>query len=650
MRTTQSFTRWSASLFLAALVVLFGQAPIAAASDTTWSSVPIDGGGITSLGAGGRGDSLVAWATTASSGVYRSTDAGRTWSLTRRAPSPRALMAGVDPRDGDRAFLMFLTPEGSDVTPSGLFFTTNGGATWKRSMNGLSTHTFVYQVVFDPRDEDALLAAASEGLYRSVDGGRSWSLTGPFTRSVFAIAMAPDDPRLLLVSVLDGVYRSTDGGATFTEVFGSGLPTGLAFDPSDPNRVYGSFGTLYGSTDRGLTWERIGRPFGVNHYFLTVNRDGTLYTGSEVGVVHSTNGGATFLPRANLNRRFPDDSITSLIALPNGDVLASGLRGVWRLDDSATSWRASSRGIQALTIADLTVTGEGRVLVSVPSNGIFFSDDGDSFRASNRGLRKPWGETPGLEFVLSPSDPKIVYGSTGAGFFRSDDGGISWSELNTPSVGQLVRIVAVDPNDPDVVYAGGPEYHPRDDYYKCHSERSRDGGATWTCLQGDDIYALDAVVFDPQRPRRLIALDGNRLVISDDQGDSWRVAGRGLPADQGLNPVLVRDDSGRLFTVSYEGRVYRSVDGGASFAPLGRVLKGEIFVTDLILDPRHPDTLYAAIHGQGIFRSQDGGQTWQRLGTGLPAALFTGRAALDAERGVLYASTRNRGLYRIDVP
>ena len=71
---------------------------------------------------------------------------------------------------------------------------------------------------------------------------------------------------------------------------------------------------------------------------------------------------------------------------------------------------------------------------------------------------------------------------------------------------------------------------------------------------------------------------------------------------------------------------------------------------DVPIDPRDPDTLYAFASQVGVFRSRDGGQTWQRLGSGLPTTLFFGAAALDAERGILWAGTRGRGLYRIDVP
>lgn len=176
------------------------------------------------------------------------------------------------------------------------------------------------------------------------------------------------------------------------------------------------------------------------------------------------------------------------------------------------------------------------------------------------------------------------------------------------------------------------------------------GGDTWTCLEGDDIYQLSAVVIDPRQPHRLYALDGSQLKISDDQGTNWRASGHGIPVDKGLTPALARDNRGRLFVVTYEGQVYRSVDGGASFAPVGSGLPANALVIELVADPRRADTLYAFVERKGVFRSRNGGRTWQRLGTGLPAAQFTGVAELDVERGILWAGTQGRGLYRIDVP
>jgi len=609
--------------------------------------VPLDGGAISGLGVS-AGEPAAVWATTKLSGVFRSLDGAQTWSRSRTAPSPRGLLAGADPRDGDRVFVMFLDPRTDDFTQLGLFFTTDGGATWSRSRQGLGANPFVYEVAFDPQEDGVVYAATSNGLHRSADGGRSWARLWE-DQGVFAVTVAPDDPRLLLVSILDRVYRSADGGATFTEVSRSGMYSGIVFDPHDPNRVYGTDGQLFRSTDRGLTWEWIGRKLHLAFESVAVGEDGTLYAGTRFGVIRSFDGGTTFTPAATpgAGQRHPDDNIVDVAALANGDVLAAGDRGVWRLFDREHGWKAASEGIRGLDIISLAMTAGGRLLASVPNNGVFHSGDGGaSFRSSTRGLRDPYG-TPGLRFIPSPSSPQVVYGNYYDSIFRSDDAGVSWRPLY---LDYPVPLLAVHPTHPDILYAGGDNFNPHEEPGKCHALRSGDGGATWDCLEGPDLFTLTALVIDPRQPSRLFGLDDYvRFRISDDEGATWREAGRGLPEGDNYSSVLAIDARGRLFTGTEDGRVFRSLDAGESFAKVSRNLpRGTI--QGLIVDPLRPDTLYALFYRQGVFRSRDGGRRWERLDAGLPVARFTGAATLDAERRLLFAGVEGRGLFVLNVP
>lgn len=649
---TKRFRRLAPLLLAVPAFFLLGRAPAAETASEAWRSVPPDGGAISGLGAS-AGSPAAVWATTPYSGVFRSLDNGTTWSRTR-TPTLPARLVGVDPQNGDRVFVTFFDPQ-TGTLQLGLFFTTNGGATWSRaSRRGFGNdYNYIYQVAFDPHDPDVVYAGAWRGLYRSVDGGRSWSLLWQGERywAVPVVTVAPDDPRLLLVSTSDRVYRSTDGGATFTEVWHSDMSRGIVFDPHDPNRVYGTTGALFRSTDRGLTWERIGRNFELSAESVAVGEDGKLYAGTRFGVIHSFDGGTTFTPATtpDVGHRHPDDNIVAIAPLANGDVLAAGDRGIWRRLDGEHGWRAASEGIRGLDISGLAITAGGRLLASVPDNGVFHSDDGGvRFRSSTRGLRNPDGRTPGLLFIPSPSSPQVVYGDYDGWISRSDDAGVSWRLLNQEDY-QRAPLLAVHPTNPDVLYAGGDDFDPHEPPGKCHALRSGDGGATWSCLEGPDLSTLTSLVIDPQRPSRLFGLDDYDLFrISDDEGTTWREAGRGLPKVEFISYALVMDARGRLFVGTEDGRVFRSLDGGESFAKVSRNLPREPIET-LIADPLRPDTLYAFVYGQGVFRSQDGGRRWERLDAGLPAAWFTGAVTLDAERRLLFAGIKGRGLFVLDV-
>jgi photosystem II stability/assembly factor-like uncharacterized protein len=109
------------------------------------------------------------------------------------------------------------------------------------------------------------------------------------------------------------------------------------------------------------------------------------------------------------------------------------------------------------------------------------------------------------------------------------------------------------------------------------------------------------------------------------------------------------DARGRLFVGTDDGRVFRSLDAGESFAKVSRNLPREP-IERLIADPLRPDTLYAFVYAQGVFRSRDGGRRWERLDAGLPpAGRLLGAVTLDAERRLLFIGVQGRGLYVLDV-
>jgi len=287
----------------------------------------------------------------------------------------------------------------------------------------------------------------------------------------------------------------------------------------------------------------------------------------------------------------------------------------WSLgSDSASRARAAARAgrIAGIVVGLLAVAGGAQAVVwtsAGPSGGIV------------------------LALAVDPTDPQRIYaGTNGGGFFRSLDGGLTWSASNEGVAAPAtlhVTGLSVDPLDPSRVYASVHD-GPQGGIY-----RSVDGGASWSFVDlGASVYAV-AAAGDPLAPGTVYAGVGNLLYRSSDGGTSWTVV-----SATGYYPSITVDPTTPQ-TVYAGGRshVRKSIDGGATWVSKSAGIPSED-VRSIVIDPSAPNTLYAGVSATGVYKSNDGGDTWAPIGPlAGPVGLSVYALALDsADPDTIYAA------------
>jgi photosystem II stability/assembly factor-like uncharacterized protein len=303
-----------------------------------WRSIgPAVAGGRVATVAGTDLDPALFYAGAAGGGVWKSVNGGSDWRPVFDQAGTQSIGAiAISPRDKNDVWVGTGEPwPRNDVIPGdGVYHSTDGGQHWAHL--GLAQTSQIARVLLDPRDPQRVLVAAlgdpfrdsaERGVFRSTDGGKTWTKTlyaGPAV-GASDLAMDPKNPDVLYAGLWrfrrsawhltsggadDGIYKSTDGGASWKRVTGNGLPAGetgriaLAIAPSDAKRIYALVeskdGLLWRSDDAGATWKATSsntlineRPFYYSRVVVDPHDEDHLFSVS-VKLAESTTGGKTW--------------------------------------------------------------------------------------------------------------------------------------------------------------------------------------------------------------------------------------------------------------------------------------------------------------------------------------------------------------------
>lgn len=641
-----------------------------------WRNIgPFRGGRAVAV-SGVPGDGRTFYLGAVGGGVWKTENAGRTWTAVMDS-QPVASIGAIAVAPSDPKAVYVGSGEAdmrSDIIHgNGMYRSTDAGASWTRI--GLEDSRQIGRILVDPNDPKTLLVAAlghaygpseMRGVYRSTDGGTTWTRTLFHDRDTGAIDLAADPAMHVVFASLwqtrrppwntyppsngpgTGLYKSSDGGQTWAAVRGDGFPErdlgkiGLAVAPSDPKRIYAIVdakdGGLYRSDDGGERWRLVDgdrRLWQRGWYFCHVTVDpknaDVVYV-SDTSVYRSGDGGAHF---------------SAIKGSPDGD-------------DFHQLW----------------------IDPTDPAKMVLGSDQGASVSIDRAKTWSSWFNQPTGQFYHVAADtafPYRLYGAqqdSGAAMIlsRSSHRGIETRDWHAISAGGESGTIAPDPRDENIVYGGVVD---REDL-RTRQARSvspttgRPGvwRATWTLplafspadrrtlytshqivfRSGDGGSRWDAISGDLTRPNPAVPPTLDAPTVAD---TPIRDARRGVVYALGPSPLR----AATLWAGTDDGLLYLTRDDGRSWhdvTPPGLSAWSKV----AIVEPSHfaEGTAYVAVDRHRldddrpyIYATHDFGRTWHRIVAGIPNGSFVNVVREDPQRrGLLYAGTETEVFVSFD--
>ncbi len=618
-------------------------------------------------------------------GIYKSTDAGKTWTHLGLRDGQQIAQMAVDPKNADRLFVAVAGHPYGPNEERGLFRSLDGGKTFQKVLyrdenTGAgdvqidpSNPEIVYATLWESREgpwENGVFNGDKGGVFKSLDGGKTWKqLTKGLPDHIVQanIAVAPSSPKTLFAAVrtktVSKLYRSDDGGENWTGttddprpglgIGGGDLPV-VRFDPKNPKIVYSASVVCWKSTDGGKTWDGWrGAPGGDDYQnvWINPNNPDVILLGSDQGAIVTVNGGETWSswynqPTAQLYHVSADHAFP--YRLYSGQQESGSVGIASRGNDGAITfrdWQPVAAEEYGYVVADpldpdiiyggkLTRfdrrTGQAQNILPVPLQAADF-----------RTIRTE-------PVVFSPIDPHLLF-FAGNTLWQTRDRGDHWEkispDLSRPtfelpaSIGKYRTDPAAQPKQRGVIYAVAPS--PLDaNRIWCGTDDGLihltvDGGKTWNSVTPPGISAwqkislIEAGHFDPKTAYAAVntlRLDDLRPHIfrTHDDGKTWNEIVRGIAPGQTVNAI--REDpqcKGLLFAGTEKG-VYVSFDDGENWESL-RLNLPATSVRDIIIKD---DDLVAATHGRGFWILDNITPLRQRLGKQTENMLFKPQIAL----------------------
>ncbi len=611
-------------------------------------------------------------------GVYKSTDAGRTWTHLGLPDAQQIPSLAIDPRNPDRVFVAALGHPYGPNEERGVFRSLDGGRTFQKVLykdentgaNDVdidpSNPDIVYATLWEERQgpwENAVWAGTNGGIFKSTDGGSTWT---PLTKGLPVVvqanlAISPANPRRLYAAVagtdkpglLDqtrgtgGIYRSDDAGDNWTLVSTDPRPTGRIGGgdlpmplphPKDPDQLVMASTVSWKSTDGGKSWLPFkGAPGGEdyqNGWFNPENPD-IMLLAADQGAVVTLNGGQTWSswynqPTAQLYHVSADNAFPyrvcsgqqesgSACVSSRGNYGAVSVRDWLPVGVDEYGYVAPDPLNPDIVYGGRTVSRFDRRTGQVSAVGPVAG------RGGGPGATGNFRQVRTMPVVFSEVDKRSLFFANNH-LWKTVDGGQTWKQISPDltrkswdipkSVGKYTSLPGSQPTQRGVIYTVAPSYQDLQRIWVGTDDGlihvTGDGGATWKDVTPPQVTSwakvslIDAGRFNPTTAYAAIntlRLDDLRphILRTHDGGATWTEIVAGIPAGETVNAVREDPKKKGLLFAATERAVYVSFDDGARWQAL-RLNMPVSSVRDILIKD---DDLVAATHGRGFWILDD---------------------------------------------
>ena len=616
-------------------------------------------------------------------GVYKSTDAGRTWQHLGLRDTQMIAAVAVDPTNPDRVFVAALGHPYGPNAERGVFRSTDGGKTFEKVLYK-DEYTSANEVLIDPKNPNTLYATlwsqqqsfiegqgfgnAGMGIFKSTDGGTTWSQLSEGLPAIQQanLAIAPSDSNTLYAAVAPGqgpigFYKSTDAGAHWFEAIkGPGAPAGakqdmrplgrigggdlptVTVDPKDPKVVYTASTVMWRTEDGGMTWSAVrGAPGGDDYQriWISPTDPNTILVVADQGAVVSANRGRSWSNWYNQNTA----------AMYHVTV------------DNAFPYRVCSGQQDSGSACVQSRSDDGRITFH----------DWHPVNIQEYGIAAP-----------DPLNPDIVYGSQRNGVSRYDRKTGQTTQVGPDTSGKLPSGGAMNRNVRTMPLLFSPIDNTTMYYASNVVWKSLDHGHSWTRMSPDltrqtwevpataGKYAstvkpapagsITALSASPKVPGTLWAgTDDGQIQMTKDGGVTWsNVTPASMKAwtriyniEAGhFDPLVAYAAANTLRIDDITPHFLRTKDGGKTWTEINAGITPDAVSNTIREDPRQPGLLYAGTDTQ-VWVSFDDGDHWQSLRHNMPAISVRDLQVKDDAKcrcADLIAGTHGRGFWILD--